>query len=146
MLLTPPLCHKLSHLLGPLPPRAWRTCMYFMDGPHLTMQQLHILQYTFRFYNCTNCDQLHVKICPAKMVLICHRFIFWWHRKVNPTDISIQRPYGLDTSRFAVNLDSSPTPPVWMEAKFKVLVRLRAEVSPRYQEANRIPHALYSTC
>jgi len=31
----------------------------------LTMQQLHILHYTFRFYNCTNCDQLHVKICPG---------------------------------------------------------------------------------
>jgi len=21
--------------------------------------------YTVRFHNCTNCDQLHVKICPA---------------------------------------------------------------------------------
>ena len=29
----------------------------------LTMQQLHIVHCTFRFYNCTNCDQLHVKIC-----------------------------------------------------------------------------------
>jgi len=31
----------------------------------LTMQQLHILHCTFRFYNCTYCDQLHSKICPA---------------------------------------------------------------------------------
>jgi len=31
----------------------------------LTMQQLHILHWTFRLYNCTNCDQLHVKICPG---------------------------------------------------------------------------------
>jgi len=26
---------------------------------------LHILRYTFWLYNCTNCDQLHVKICPG---------------------------------------------------------------------------------
>ena len=31
----------------------------------LTMQQWHILHCTLRYYNCTNCDQLHVKICPA---------------------------------------------------------------------------------
>jgi len=31
----------------------------------LTMQQLHIIQCTFRLHNCTNCDQLHIKICPA---------------------------------------------------------------------------------
>jgi len=31
----------------------------------LTMQQLDILHCTFWFYNCTSCDQLHVKICPA---------------------------------------------------------------------------------
>jgi len=30
------------------------------------MQQLHFLHYTFRFYNYTNCDQLHVKICPGQ--------------------------------------------------------------------------------
>jgi len=29
------------------------------------MQQLQILQCTIGFYNCTKCDQLHVKICPA---------------------------------------------------------------------------------
>jgi len=29
------------------------------------MPKLHILHCTFRFYNCTICDQLHVKICPA---------------------------------------------------------------------------------
>ena len=28
-------------------------------------RQLHILHCTFRFYNCTNCDQLHVKIFPG---------------------------------------------------------------------------------
>src|SRR6218665_22978 len=27
------------------------------------MQSLHTLHYTFLFYNCTNCDQLYVKIC-----------------------------------------------------------------------------------
>src|SRR6218665_1210818 len=32
----------------------------------LTMQQLHVLYCSFRFYNCTNCDQLHTKICPAR--------------------------------------------------------------------------------
>jgi len=31
----------------------------------LTRQQLYILHYTFRFYNCTNCDQLDVKLCPV---------------------------------------------------------------------------------
>jgi len=31
----------------------------------MTMQQLHILHCKFRFYNCANCDQLRVKICPA---------------------------------------------------------------------------------
>jgi len=36
-----------------------------MEIGQLTMQQLHILHCAFRFYNCTNCDQLHVKICPA---------------------------------------------------------------------------------
>jgi len=30
----------------------------------VTMQQPHILHCTFRFYNYTNCDELHVKICP----------------------------------------------------------------------------------
>ena len=30
MLLTPSLCHKLSHLLGPPPPSS---VTYFMDGP-----------------------------------------------------------------------------------------------------------------
>jgi len=30
----------------------------------LTMQQLHTLHCTFRFYNCTNCDQPHTTICP----------------------------------------------------------------------------------
>jgi len=25
-----------------------------------------LLHCTFRFYNCTNCDQLHVKIRPAR--------------------------------------------------------------------------------
>jgi len=34
------------------------------------MQQLHILHCTFRFYNCTNCDQLHVKICPGWRLII----------------------------------------------------------------------------
>ena len=29
------------------------------------MQQLHSLDCTFRFYSCTNFDQLHTKICPA---------------------------------------------------------------------------------
>jgi len=28
------------------------------------MQQLHTLHGIFRFYNTTNCDQLHIKICP----------------------------------------------------------------------------------
>jgi len=33
---------------------------------HLAMQQLHILQCTFRFYICTKyCDQLHTEICPG---------------------------------------------------------------------------------
>jgi len=31
----------------------------------LTMQQPYILHCTFRFYNCTNCDQLYGKICPG---------------------------------------------------------------------------------
>jgi len=30
-----------------------------------TTALLHILHCTFRFYNCTNCDQLHTKICPG---------------------------------------------------------------------------------
>ena len=30
----------------------------------LTMPQLHILHCTFRFYNCTSCDQLYTEICP----------------------------------------------------------------------------------
>ena len=34
----------------------------------LTMQQMHILHCTFRFYDFTNCDQLHVKICPVEEV------------------------------------------------------------------------------
>jgi len=36
-----------------------------MTISQLTMQQLHILHCTCRSYNWTNCDQLHVKICPA---------------------------------------------------------------------------------
>ena len=30
----------------------------------MTMQKVHILHCIFLFYNCTNCDQLQVKICP----------------------------------------------------------------------------------
>jgi len=41
-----------------------------MATGQLTMQQLHILHCTFRFYNCTNCDQLHVKICPVGRLCI----------------------------------------------------------------------------
>jgi len=26
---------------------------------------IHLFQLQIRFYNCGNCDQLHVKICPA---------------------------------------------------------------------------------
>jgi len=43
--------------------RAGFTTAQNMPIGQLTMQQLHILHWTFRFYNCTNCDQLHVKIC-----------------------------------------------------------------------------------
>ena len=35
MLLTPSLCHKLSHLLGPPPPSSMT---YFMDGPLVGLQ------------------------------------------------------------------------------------------------------------
>jgi len=31
----------------------------------LAMQHMHILHCTFRFCNCTNRDQLHVKNCPV---------------------------------------------------------------------------------
>src|SRR6218665_1272308 len=30
-----------------------------------TTAQITFFNCTFQFYNCTNCDQLHVKICPA---------------------------------------------------------------------------------
>jgi len=33
----------------------------------LTMQQLNNLYCTFRFYSCTNCDQLHVKVCSEEV-------------------------------------------------------------------------------
>jgi len=36
-----------------------------MEIGQLTIQQLHILHWTFQICNCTNCDQLYVKICPA---------------------------------------------------------------------------------
>ena len=32
---------------------------------HLTTAQITFFNCTFRVYNCTSCDQLHVKICPA---------------------------------------------------------------------------------
>jgi len=32
---------------------------------HFTTAQITFFNCTFRFYNCTNCDQLHVKICPG---------------------------------------------------------------------------------
>src|SRR6218665_637434 len=35
----------------------------------LTRQQLHILHCIFRFYNCTNCNQLHVTICPGRAIV-----------------------------------------------------------------------------
>ena len=48
----------------------------------LTMQQPRILHCTFRFYNCINCDQLHVKICPAYIhtyIHTCiHTYILGW--------------------------------------------------------------------
>src|SRR6218665_1843245 len=42
----------------------------------VTMQQLHILHYTFRVYNCTNCDQLHVKICPVEVMSCPHYVVY----------------------------------------------------------------------
>ena len=44
MLLTPSLCHKLSHLLGPPPPSSV-TYMYFMDGPQRLLWFIGNLQY-----------------------------------------------------------------------------------------------------
>src|SRR6218665_4197300 len=46
----------------------------------LTVQELHILHCAFGLYNCSNCDQLHTKICPA-LVLSPFNIISEWTRR-----------------------------------------------------------------
>jgi len=61
------------------------------------MQQLHISHCTVRFYNCTNCDQVHVKICPdqsqfqqisfSSIPLQCRQHLFHQSEIDNPSCI-----------------------------------------------------------
>ena len=37
---------------------------------HFTTAQITFFNCTFQFYNCTNCDQLHVKICPVDLGIL----------------------------------------------------------------------------